>query len=47
MCGRQKAQPTPYGTPKVKKIAILMTDGEYNTLLGKQYSDGSSQPRRL
>jgi hypothetical protein len=36
------SEPTPYGTPKVKKIAILMTDGEYNTLQGKQYSDGSS-----
>lgn len=36
------SQPTNYGTPKVKKIAILMTDGEYNTLQGKQYSDGSS-----
>jgi Flp pilus assembly protein TadG len=38
-----KSEPTPYGTPKVKKIAILMTDGEYNTLQGHQYSDGSSQ----
>ncbi len=27
-------QPQPYTTPKLKKIAILMTDGEYNT----QYS---------
>jgi Flp pilus assembly protein TadG len=36
------SKPANYGTPKVKKIAILMTDGEYNTLLGKQYSDGSS-----
>lgn len=35
--------PVPYGTPKVKKIAILMTDGEYNTLKGSQYSDGSKQ----
>ena len=35
--------PAPYGTPKLKKIAILMTDGEYNTLQGTQYSDGSSQ----
>ncbi len=38
-----ESEPTPYGTPKVKKIAILMTDGEYNTLQGKQYSDGSAQ----
>jgi hypothetical protein len=38
-----ESTPTPYGTPKVKKIAILMTDGEYNTLLGTQYSDGSAQ----
>ena len=37
------SKPANYGTPKVKKIAILMTDGEYNTLLGKQYSDGSAQ----
>jgi Flp pilus assembly protein TadG len=37
------SEPTPYGTPKVKKIAVLMTDGEYNTLQSKQYSDGSSQ----
>ena len=36
-------QPTAYGTPKVKKIAVLMTDGEYNTLQGTQYSDGSKQ----
>lgn len=35
--------PTPYGTPKVKKIAILMTDGEYNTLKGIQYNDGSAE----
>ncbi len=38
-----ESEPTPYGTPKVKKIAILMTDGEYNTLLGRQYGDGSAQ----
>ena len=40
---RAASAPAPYGTPKVKKIAILMTDGEYNTLLGKQYSDGSAE----
>jgi von Willebrand factor type A domain len=38
-----ESKPALYGTPKLKKIAILMTDGEYNTLLGEQYSDGSSQ----
>jgi Flp pilus assembly protein TadG len=38
-----ESAPTAYGTPKVKKIAILMTDGEYNTLLGTQYSDGSAK----
>ena len=39
----EASAPAPYGTPKLKKYAILMTDGEYNTLLGEQYSDGSSQ----
>jgi len=38
-----ESTPAPYGTPKLKKIAILMTDGEYNTLLGEQYSDGSAK----
>jgi Flp pilus assembly protein TadG len=38
-----ESRPAPYGTPKLKKIAILMTDGEYNTLQGTQYSDGSAQ----
>jgi Flp pilus assembly protein TadG len=38
-----ESAPAPYGTPKLKKIAILMTDGEYNTLQGTQYSDGSAQ----
>jgi Flp pilus assembly protein TadG len=38
-----ESRPAPYGAPKLKKIAVLMTDGEYNTLQGKQYSDGSSQ----
>jgi hypothetical protein len=37
------SQPTPYGTAKVQKIAILMTDGIYNTLQGQQYDDYSSQ----
>jgi Flp pilus assembly protein TadG len=39
----EESAPAPYGTPKLKKYAILMTDGEYNTLLGEQYSDGSSE----
>jgi Flp pilus assembly protein TadG len=38
-----ESTPAPYGTPKLKKIAVLMTDGEYNTLLGEQYSDGSAK----
>jgi hypothetical protein len=38
-----ESQPTPYGTAKVKKITLLMTDCEYNTLQGNQYSDGSSE----
>jgi hypothetical protein len=38
-----ESTPAPYGTPKLKKIAILMTDGEYNTIQGQQFKDGSSQ----
>jgi len=26
------SQPKPYGTPKLNKIAVLMTDGEYNVM---------------
>ncbi len=37
------SQPTAYGTAKVDKIAVLMTDGVYNTLQGAQYGDNSSQ----
>jgi Flp pilus assembly protein TadG len=37
------SQPTAYGTAKVDKIAVLMTDGVYNTLGGKQYGDNSSE----
>jgi Flp pilus assembly protein TadG len=37
------SQPTAYGTAKVDKIAVLMTDGVYNTLQGVQYGDSSSQ----
>lgn len=32
----------PSGEPKLQKIAILMSDGVYNTLGGKQYGDTSS-----
>lgn len=39
----ETSTPTPYGTQKVKKIAILMTDGEYNTVLGTNYGDGSAK----
>jgi len=37
------SQPTAYGTAKVDKIAVLMTDGVYNTLEGDQFGDNSSQ----
>lgn len=37
------SQPTAYGTEKVQKIAVLMTDGVYNTLQGVQYGDNSTQ----
>ncbi|MEZ5852979.1 MAG: pilus assembly protein [Hyphomicrobiaceae bacterium] len=33
-----ESTPKPYATPKLKKIAVLMTDGEYNTYYAK---DGS------
>ncbi len=33
--------PKPYDTPKLKKIAVLMTDGEYNTFYAK---DASGNP---
>ena len=39
--GERSRRPT--ARRRCKKIAILMTDGEYNTLQGKQYSDGSAQ----
>ena len=32
----------PSGQPRLRKIAILMTDGAYNTYQAKQYSDTSS-----
>jgi Flp pilus assembly protein TadG len=38
-----EGRPTPYGTPKVQKIAVLMTDGVYNTLQGDMYGDNSWQ----
>lgn len=46
------SKPAPYsdittlgekGSPKLQKIAILMTDGVYNTTGGSQYGDNSSQ----
>jgi Flp pilus assembly protein TadG len=33
-----ESRPTPYGTAKVSKIAVLMTDGEYNSIYGVQDS---------
>jgi Flp pilus assembly protein TadG len=33
-----ESRPTPYGTEKVSKIAVLMTDGEYNSIYGDQDS---------
>jgi Flp pilus assembly protein TadG len=38
-----ESQVTAYGAPKVKKIAVLMTDGTYNTLQGVSYGDTSKQ----
>jgi Flp pilus assembly protein TadG len=37
------SEPKAYGTTNLRKIAVLLTDGTYNTLDGQQYSDGSSQ----
>ncbi len=37
------SEPTPYGTAKVDKIAVLMTDGVYNTLQGQSYGDNSTE----
>ncbi|MEZ5908593.1 MAG: pilus assembly protein [Hyphomicrobiaceae bacterium] len=37
----QSSQPVAYGTPQVKKIAILMTDGEYNTEYCNGVNDGT------
>lgn len=28
----EESRPAPYGTPKLQKVAILMTDGEFNTV---------------
>jgi Flp pilus assembly protein TadG len=39
----KESQPTAYGTEKVQKIAVLMTDGVYNTLQGDNYDDNSSE----
>ena len=35
------SKPAAYGTAKLKKIAILMTDGDYNT----DYSSGTSKSK--
>jgi Flp pilus assembly protein TadG len=35
------------GQPALQKIAILMTDGAYNTTAGTSYSDNSSQARTI
>lgn len=39
--------PRPYGTNKLRKIAVLLTDGTYNTLSGTAYSDGSSEAESI
>jgi hypothetical protein len=39
----EASRPTPYGTDKVQKIAVLMTDGVYNTLQGDNFGDTSSE----
>ena len=36
------SKPAAYGTAKLRKIAVLMTDGAYNTLQARSYSDTSS-----
>ena len=42
-----ESEPGAYGPrSKRRKIAILMTDGEYNTRLGHQYSDGSTEAKK-
>lgn len=35
--------PAAYGTPKLRKVAILLTDGIYNTYAGMPSWDGSAQ----
>ena len=51
-----ESRPAPYselsvigksGEPVLRKIAILMTDGVYNTMGGTQYSDTSSTARTI
>ena len=37
------SKPAAYGTAKLRKIAVLMTDGVYNTLQSHSYGDNSSQ----
>jgi Flp pilus assembly protein TadG len=38
---------TATGAPKLQKIAVLMTDGTYNTHQGVNYGDGSRQSREM
>lgn len=37
----------PNGEPKLRKIAILMSDGIYNTLGGRQYGEASSTAKTI
>lgn len=39
--------PSAYGNSKVKKIAVLMTDGTYNTENGRSYGDGGADAKRI
>jgi Flp pilus assembly protein TadG len=42
-----ESEPGAYGArTKRRKIAILMTDGEYNTRLAHQYGDGTSEAKK-
>lgn len=45
--GTGGAPPQPYGTAKLKKIAILMTDGTYNTENYTSYVEGGSDSVRI
>jgi hypothetical protein len=41
------AAPKAYGTPKLRKIAVLMTDGEYNLYYSSGQGDSTTQARTL